>query len=279
MGCRLGLCERGFCKVNRQTKTTPKETTTPPSVILPMDEILPDETGSPSLANAPTAADLDLGDDVLVFVKNAYSRVNRQAKLDKLTTRQGEQLCEQLCRAEEMWGAADFRSGLISYLHRDNEWLRENHWPIRGFLKSVIDYIPQTATPAAPAPRPALAEAPEVPNQRPTPSTQPAGSNRDFLARWNELVPERPVDPTLFTERQQAYQDPIFQTRFDEICGKFQELIKRGADLDYGDLFRKIKDTGVPFWKQALMNKLGWTVPGNKSGSRTTKNSLMDMMI
>ena len=89
-----------------------------------------------------------------------------------------------------------------------------------------------------------------------------------FPERWNVLVPERTIDPALFTERPAAYQDPIFQTRFDEICEKFRSLIQKGAELDYLDLFRKNKDSVVPWWKMALMNKLGWTVPGAKSGAK-----------
>ena len=90
----------------------------------------------------------------------------------------------------------------------------------------------------------------------------------DYPAKWNSLVPERPVDVSLFTERPAAYSDPVFQGRFPEICEKFQSLIQRGASLTYADLFRRDKETGMYWWKRGLMGGLEWMVRNGSGNGR-----------
>ena len=216
------------------------------------EEELPLTPLSEKTAVQPKPEDLNLEDDIITFVENAYSRENRKAKLDNLKTRKNEGLCERIRQAEADIGPTEFRASLLTYLSTQDEWLQVNHWPIVNFLKHPPSY-PQNGNISRHTPAPTTAAPAAV--QLSTPS---------FPERWNMLVPERTIDPALFTERPAAYQDPIFQARFDEICGKFRSLIQRGAELDYLDLFRKNKDSVVPWWKMALMDKLGWTVPGAK---------------
>lgn len=99
-----------------------------------------------------------------------------------------------------------------------------------------------------------------------TPAIDPSASNR-FPARWNELVPDKAVDLSLFTESRPDYQDAIFVERFDEICAKFRSLIGRGAQLTYRKMFLRERGTGTPWWKLALTDDLDWTT-GEKKGQK-----------
>lgn len=93
---------------------------------------------------ATQTSSLDLEDDPITFVQNAYKRENRRAKLDNLRARSGERTCEGIRRAESQWGAVEFRGALIAYLSDASEWLREKRWPVHVFLKQVGKYVPDS---------------------------------------------------------------------------------------------------------------------------------------
>ena len=187
-----------------------------------------------------TAADLSL----------ELSNLRRGTPAGRIKGKDLTVLDESLPKLLEEHGAEAVIEAYKTFL-LDDYW-KDRKFPSRGFTSQFHKYLPHNGNVSRPAPYPTAA-APSVPLSTPS-----------FPERWNALVPERTIDPTLFTERPAAYYDPIFQSRFDEICGKFRSLIQRGADLDYLDLFRKNKDSVVPWWKMALMDKLGWTVPGAK---------------
>ena len=117
-----------------------------------------------------------------------------------------------------------------------------------------------------------------------TPPMPPAASNgqvRDFPARWNVAIPEQPVDPTLLAQNPQSYREPVFAQRFEEICQKAKELIAAGADLTFGFLLSKDKNTEQYRWQQLLAGQLGWLKPRASAKSRTpaadTKRWIADM--
>lgn len=123
------------------------------------------------------------------------------------------------------------------------------------------------AQPCAPAVSHLSETPPEVVSPHPPAPEGPSKASQiNFAARWNELVPERPVDTALFTEKPAAYRDPIFAERFETVCAKFRALIRRGADLKYRNLFRANRETGIPWWKLALDDDLEWLVPKLKNG-------------
>jgi hypothetical protein len=94
----------------------------------------------------------------------------------------------------------------------------------------------------------------------------------DFPARWNELVPEAPADPSLFPSCPKSYRDPVFVERFDEICTKARKLIQEGADIKFGFLLKE--STGRFRWQELLADELNWMRPkgATKSHGGTAAN-------
>ena len=88
-----------------------------------------------------------------------------------------------------------------------------------------------------------------------------AGAFQGFPARWNELVPAAPVDPSLLAPNPKAYGEPAFAARFDEICAKGAALIAGGADLQFGFLLSTDRATEQYRWQQLLAGQLEWMKP------------------
>lgn len=222
---------------------------------------------------------LDLEDDILTFVKNAYSRENRRAKLDNLKSRQSEHLCESIRRADKSEGTIRFRVGLLAYLADQSDWLREKRWPIHIFLSQPSQYTQRfkgSPRPAAPdKPHPSADPSEDVQHAI-APPTQPAASQgQNFPMRWNALVPERPVDPALLPARPRAYADPVFSERFEAVCEKAKLLIADGADLTFDFLLRTDpKADGQYRWQQLLAGSLTWMKPRAKSAKQTGEDFL-----
>jgi hypothetical protein len=206
-----------------------------------------------------TALDLDLEDDIITFVEHAYSRENRGARLDSLRTRRAEPLCEQLRRAELEWGPVYLRTALIRYLDREtsSEWTRENHWPIRAFLKYPELFEPCDNSPRLATPAPALGASEGVggPIHPPAPPARPAASERAVdppslpaaAEEWNRVVTAGPKVEQ-WTKRDAsmdaAAADPDFLTALPkvlEVCQKaFQEREPEEVDwLNFRWLLRR----------------------------------------
>ena len=183
----------------------------------------------------------------------ALSNLRRGTRAGRIKGKDLEVLDESLPKLMEDNSAEELLGAYQKFL-QDEYWI-ERKAPTRGFISQLKKYLPQNGNGACHAPVPPTAVPAAVPLYTPS-----------FPERWNALVPERTIDPTLFTERPAAYQDLIFQARFDDICGKFRSLIRRGAKLTYRNLFRKDKDTGSAWWNMALTGDLEWIVP-KKSGS------------
>lgn len=86
----------------------------------------------------------------------------------------------------------------------------------------------------------------------------------DLIPRWNELVPQRPMDPTLYSNGHRprvvprALQDPIFHERFEEICQKAAKFLEKRPDADWFDLvwlMRYDEDTQIGHWQKLLENR------------------------
>jgi hypothetical protein len=111
---------------------------------------------------------------------------------------------------------------------------------------------------AAPANSHATSETPGGLQHPPAPPNGCSASGRDFSARWNELVPNAKVDPVLLPKNPQPYNDPVFTSRFDEICAKARALIHDGADLKFGFLLRKEANFDRYRWQALLAGELDW---------------------
>jgi hypothetical protein len=245
---------------------------------------LKEVTGSISGNTPPTpsedqpqrpASEIDYQSDPVTLIQNLYSRLNRRAKLPNLRARQHESLCENIRRADTEWGRADFQPAIEAYLADQSDWLREKQWPLPAFLKQVRRYIPNGA---APAPRPARAAALEDVTRAEIHADAPRAPQaiqKDFPARWNELVPERPVDPALLPANPRAYREPVFAERFDVICAKARALIVDGADLTFDFLLKTDRGgDGQYRWQQLLGDSLNWMRPRAKTPKQNGEDFL-----
>ncbi len=67
-----------------------------------------------------------------------------------------------------------------------------------------------------------------------------------------------------------AYTDPVFATRFEEICEKARKLNEAGADLQFGRLLKLDKQDGRAWWQLLLAGELNWLAPKTTNGTSKT---------
>ncbi len=115
-------------------------------------------------------------------------------------------------------------------------------------------------------------------SKTPESSQQPKNpASVDFPARWNELIPERPVDAALLARHPKAYDHPIWIERFEDICRKAKKLIADGATdiLQFGFLLKvDPKNDNQYRFQQLLLNGMSWVIPrtdGNGSSGGKPK--------
>lgn len=94
----------------------------------------------------------------------------------------------------------------------------------------------------------------------------------NFPARWNELVPERPIDPELMPKSPAAYRESVFIRRFDEICEAARKEIIVGSSITYSFLLGMNKN-GQYFWQQLLAGDIGYMNPSNKASGKNGKGN------
>jgi hypothetical protein len=109
-------------------------------------------------------------------------------------------------------------------------------------------------------------------------TTPAAATLPDFPARWNVLVPERPVDCDLMPKHPPAYQEPVFIKRFDEICQKARAEILAGSKMTLTFLLGSHKKTGQYFWQQLLAgDDMGWLNKKEKDKTQQHEDNLSSM--
>ena len=170
---------------------------------------------------------VDLSDPVEDFVKNAYSRENRAAKIDNLRSKASASLREQLHSAESNVGPEEFRQSLVKYLHSESPWLREHRWPLYAFLKTQDTSrnngrskvrTPQTTTPTPPK-QPAVCNAQETafPDEAKTWNRIVEHGTKVELFDWN-------MEEGEFLNRCRSYED--FGPSWEKICGKIEAILQ-----------------------------------------------------
>lgn len=233
----------------------------------------------------PSKSDLNLEDDVLTFVANAYRRENRKAKLDNLRAKTSQRKVDQIREAEQRYGREDFRSALLAFLHTTSIWLEDEQWPLYNFLEHVDSYLPgashngngagKALPPAAIPPLPAVTHA------EPAPSP-PSGSNGHGLPlacqEWNRIVTAGlPVEE--WTRRDAplsaALNDPDFLEKLPRILERCQSILTAPESdagwMTFRWLLKKDK-SGVDNWYKILTGDLAWM--GKKGGVRKSKAEL-----
>lgn len=167
-------------------------------------------------------------------------------------------------------GTASFRMSLLAYLADESDWLRQERWPIRAFLKNPDRWESGlTQEPSTPARKPAKVESwgpRRIGTSTPTPETGLVAPPTDFPARWNSLVPERPVDVSALSGlRAPCYSDRTFAERFEEICAKACVLIAAGSDMvTFPAMLKKDFGSGMYGWQRMLAGEWDWVLKKNK---------------
>ena len=248
---------------------------------------------------AITESDLQPGTPVAEFVRNMY-RQNRHAKYDPRPPgwRSGKaaaqaNLDEALEAAESSVGADEFRAGLLTYLSDDSAWLRENRWPIRGYLERLRRFVGSGITHRAsrvPSARPASAGvdggpsgvvistpvAPSLPDGLPMewvgdpPTRIPA-----MVARWNETVKAgHPVKvwKALRDPMERAWADEDFRNNYPALLDTVQQLCSKGdMSLSFGWLLE------TKNWTRVLNGDFNWSIrTKRKRGGQETGMDLVE---
>ena len=119
-----------------------------------------------------------------------------------------------------------------------------------------------------------LIPAANVVTSAPTHPIDPGASyaqSETFPARWNRMVPARPVDIGLLAPNPKAYREPVFAQRFDEICQKAAALIAAGANVQFGFLLSTDRTTEQYRWQQLLAGQLDWMKPRANGNGKDVK--------
>jgi hypothetical protein len=221
--------------------------------------------------------ELQIDEDLARFLANVY-RQSRGAKLDKLTTRASEALLRELEEKEQHVGAQTFRSAVKLFLADDAQWLKDNKWPIRSFLKQASRWI-EKAEDLAPG-----RTQDEAPMVKPTHgTTQPPAApsegrlNADgnsssallqSVDRWNIFNPDGPCRKLLRVEVkaiEQAEKDPDYLECRDavfETCAAINRMGRMGTPIDLPWLF--LKSAGQPNWLGVYGGKYNWALEAER---------------
>lgn len=128
------------------------------------------------------------------------------------------------------------------------DWARKENYPILGFVKDPHSWIVRAAPEVELLPAPV-----DLPPVRLEPVSPVL---IDYPARWNELVPAKPV--TWDARRgagaalRECEADPVFRERFDEMCHIAQKIYAtRGSEADWLTFEFAIRRNGkgVGWWR------------------------------
>ena len=200
------------------------------------------------------AADLDLEDSIVVFVKNAYSRMDRRGKgLPNLASKAQMDLVNKLTTDEAAYTPEVYRRALLNFLACDQDWLRDKNWSLRTFC-----YKPSTWESATPVksrslpPNRGVGEVLKAPEVAQHPPTRPSAF--DAISIWNKNAP---ADAPQLTRKYDSIQadklekDPdLNEELFDQVCKKAWSAIADNPKYKSWMTFEwlsKIKD-GKPGW-------------------------------
>lgn len=214
---------------------------------------------------------LDLEDDVITFVTNAYRRENRKAKLENLKSRANERLCEDIRKAELENDAEPFRCALLAFLADGHDaWVIEKKWPIRWFLPRAWKYLPSSPQNGDGAGKAELSEAVDLPPIVLDPLPQPEGSSCVYafpepVRLWNEIVTAgEPVDS--WTRRdshlEKAIQDPDFLAALPKVLKNCQAAREGNEEMtrhvNFRWLLKKDKAGVAENWYDVANGTLAW---------------------
>lgn len=197
------------------------------------------------------SSDLQLDEDVSVFIKNAYRR-SRGAKVTSANIKQAN---HRILELEVSYGPEEFRQSLWAYLSESSEWLRQNKWPLAAFLKKM------ESCGAYQIPR----EEPRREVQQELPGTEPPQcpilDMSQIAARYHELAPHAPKFFLSSGSKPEfpALHDPEFFPRMDEVFMKVESLWSTGRtkNITWLNLPWVMKSkNGVLNWNTLMMGTI-----------------------
>ena len=201
---------------------------------------------------------VDVDSPIEEFVKNAYSRENRRAKLEKLNTRAGSNSLEKLQSAESTYGKAEFRLLLLNFLRTDSSNLREKKWGLWMFLANPDKYQGLPAPYVPPAvraqhTRPAISVPSEDANQPPPlPADRPGSFDAEGI--WLKVIaPERPLPRWDVLAAKKLSEDKDLTAEiFEQVCMKVKILRQEDPKrLEWLGLAYLVKEKdGIPGWEK-----------------------------
>lgn len=213
-------------EIQNQPPASPEDSTLEPD---------PPRGGDPSqFQHLDPDVELYLQDPIDMYTSALYKRT-RRGKLSNLAKKGQVQLVYSLQEKEREYGPEDFRLALNNFLATDSDWLRENKWPIKSFLKDVPRYLDKTH--ATPRKLPVAKPIGALPTQETIPNATALQSKLvpfpEYLLRWNAAVPEE-MREKHWTQASplaalfDAEGDPIFTDNFDLICERCVKYHKAG---------------------------------------------------
>lgn len=222
------LSKRASDEVTQSAASADESQSQPPPSLEESPEVQAETPGPVSTESAEEAPgfseqDLHLADPPEKFLQDAYSRT-RRGKFRRTGSRAAGLQGYLLLESRNTPAAT--RTAFLRYLEKDDQWLRDNHWPLPYFVKNfgqfeMYEPRPWSAPAETPAPSPALEE--------PVTATHVFhGLALHLIAeRWNELVPSQPVVWVRGSQPKYhpSIETPQFAGMFVELCRKAEAMI------------------------------------------------------
>ncbi len=215
------------------------------------------------------------------FILKAY-KVNRGRKTTKTEIKHDMRQIQEAITAS---GDAEFRTGLLKYLDRDDEWVRARHWPLWGFLKNPSSYTRGLVIASASATTTQATGTWKVSSQPaanvPEPIPEPLPTVEYYVQNWNQSISRMPCDELLPYQRdkaEKATRDPQFRAAWPKITKKCA-LIAGNQEFDvisFPWLF--LPDTKVDFkggylnWQGVLDGKQNYQLPKKPTSGKSVAN-------
>lgn len=208
-------------------------------------------------------SNLNLEDDVLVFMRNIYKR-QRDIKIKPKSLTPTEALIR---RRESEYGPEDFRRGLICYLSQSHDSVVKKQWPISWYLSDPSKNMPDSPFPSpatsSPHPLPTSVSSDATANA-PAPflvtEPDPLRNPLTFIERWNTIVYDSPVDVDSvlsFTMAglKKAINGGDFQKCFERVFEKCQRMnTHKPNTITFDGLFMGY----VPMWQKIYSGTEDW---------------------
>jgi hypothetical protein len=228
---------------------------------------------------------IDIDDYPDVFIRNVYRRERGIQKWANPSSRK-KQLAQKFGENEASYGKDEYRKAFICFIRTDDQWLRENGWPLPCFFKHPEKWDVVNGQPHQNQRRTAIQA--QQPIEKPSPiSKHPPTAESDYawvFEQWNQLVKSSPVnwssgqDPD--KRLREVASDPEFKAGFETICRKAAQI--RAANQETGWLtFRWLLGygkTGTANWWRVLSGEFDWLAKRNGDKHKSVTEETLELI-